>query len=83
MNSGGFTHTVVFHKDSQGQIGRLHELYKTIVRNRIGKKIFHMYLNVVGIKALRGPESTVMKQNHYGDNFAGTHFGWPLGGGAA
>ena len=34
-----------------------------------------MYLNVVDVKTLHGPETTVVKQYHDGDYLADTHFG--------
>ena len=38
-----------------------------------------MYLNVVDVKTLHGPETTVVKQYHNGDYLTDAHFGWFLG----
>ena len=67
------------HRTSRQHIVRLDKLYKPIIRNRIGKKRDYIYLNVVDVKTLHGPISTVVKQNHNGDYLTDAHFGWFLG----
>lgn len=71
---------VFMYSVSQGQYAGLHGFNKTVVRDRVGKFLPKVVLDVTNIKILEGPYPAQMEQNGNGKDLTGGHGKFALSG---